>query len=67
MTRIELIELGEKYCELRPGSQLADVNVKENTIITYYRGAYLTSDADKVKAMLGIDEDASNEKSHKIA
>ncbi len=60
MTRDELIELGDAYCELRPGSYVTDVDTKNNTITTYFHGALLTSDAKKVKEMLGITED--NEK-----
>ena len=56
MTRDELIELGDMYCEKRPESYLTDVNVDANTITTYFCGAYLTSDADKVMKMLGIEK-----------
>lgn len=56
MTRNELIELGELYCEARPGSYVTDVSEKENTITTYFCGALITSDADKVKKMLGIED-----------
>ena len=54
MDREELIELGEIYCELRPGSYVVDVDTEKNTITTYFAGALLTSDADKVKEMLKI-------------
>ncbi len=56
MTREELITLGDMYCKLRPGSVLSDVNVEANTITTYFCGALLTSDADKVRKMLGLYE-----------
>ena len=55
MTRNELIELGEKYCETRPGSYVTDVDVKAGTITTYFCGALLTSNAEKVKKLLGIE------------
>ena len=54
MTRNELIDLGELYCEERPGSYVTDVDEVNNTITTYFCGALLTSDADKVKQKLGI-------------
>lgn len=54
MTRAELIELGDLYCETRPGSYLTDVDEEKCTITTYFHGAYLTSDAEKVKKNLGI-------------
>ena len=56
MTRDELIELGEMYCKKRPGSYVTDVDTQANTITTYFCGAYLISDADKVKRMLGIED-----------
>lgn len=55
MTKEELIELGDMYCKLRNGSYLVDVSPEDNTITTYFCGALLTSDADKVKKMLGIE------------
>ncbi len=55
MTREELIALGDMYCETRPGSYLTDVSVEDNTITTYFAGALLTSDAAKVKDMLGLN------------
>ena len=57
MTRDELIDLGELYCEkIRPNSYVTDVDPENNTITTYFAGAYLTSDADKIKEMLGITD-----------
>ena len=56
MTRNELIDLGEMYCKTRPGSYVTDVDEKAGTITTYFCGALLTSDALKVKKMLGIED-----------
>ena len=56
MTREELITLGDMYCQTRPGSYLTDVDEANDTITTYFCGALLTSDALKVKRMLGLDE-----------
>lgn len=56
LSREELIELAELYCKQRPGSYVTDVSVENNTITTYFAGALLTSDADKVKKMLGIED-----------
>ncbi len=69
MSRNELIDLGELYCEkIRPTSTLADVSEKDNTITTYFCGAYLVHNADKVKEMLGIKEEKKKtEKTEKIA
>ncbi len=55
MSRDFLIELGEEYCKQRPGSYVTDVDEKANTIITYFCGALLTSDAFKVAKMLDIE------------
>ncbi len=52
MTKKELADLGRRYCETRPGSYLTDVNTKDNTVTTYYKGVLLVSDADKVAEML---------------
>ncbi len=59
MTKTELYELGEMYCKTRPGSCVMDVNTEANTIITYYHGAILTSDAAKVKEMLGVEDEST--------
>ncbi len=50
-----LIELGRKYCEARPGSQLVSVDVESRKIVTCYCGSYITSNADKVAQKFGID------------
>ena len=57
MSKKELIALGEKYCKTRPGSYLNNVDPKANTITTYFCGALITSDANKVKELLGINDD----------
>ncbi len=55
LTKKILTELGQKYCERRPGSTLVSVDVKNRKIVTCYCGCYITSDADKVAKMFGIE------------
>lgn len=56
MTKDELWNIAEQYCATRPGSAVMDVSVEKSTITTWFHGAILTSDADKVKKMLGIED-----------
>ncbi len=63
MTEEELLALGEEYIKLRPNSYLYDIDVENCKIITWFHGALLTSDAYKVKEMLGLNNDAGTNKS----
>ena len=57
MTKDELWNIAEQYCATRPGSAVMDVSVEKGTITTWFHGAILTSNADKVMEMLGIIKD----------
>ena len=72
MTKNELIDLGERYCEkIRPSSYVTEVDENANTFTTYFCGAKLTHDAEKALVELNaLDnkiEEIKGDKGSKIA